>query len=341
MTVKIGIIGSGQIAGFHVEALRKTDAAIVAIADVNEEMGRALAARTNARYIGDYHKLLDDPAVDVVFIATPNSTHYQLACDALDAGKDVFCEKPMTTRPERSAELVAKVQAHPRQIFHVGYMKRYNQGFRLVQELLPEIGDLVSAHVRVMVNYRNFTGESWYQQPSASGGGVLEHSGSHLLDVSRVLFGDPLQVDSRVRYVPGMEGLDMLSMTLMDMANGLTMYFSTVGVPIARLGHTQQGWEETVEVIGMRGRVLLSSPNWQGSLPCVVKLQLDEDNQVRTIYPDPVSQWETQMRAFLENVALRRQGHADVLDGYKVDEIIASIYESGRRRAPVTIEWKC
>lgn len=340
MTVKIGIIGSGQIAGFHVAALKKADATIVAIADVNEEMGRALAALTNARFVGDYHTMLADPSVDVALIATPNATHYQIALDALDAGKDVFCEKPMTTRPEHAAALVAKGREHPRQLFHVGYMKRYNVGFRLVQESLPQIGDLVSAHVRVMVNYRNFTGESWYQQPSTAGGGILEHSGSHLLDVTRWLFGDPVQVDSRVRYVPNMEGLDMLSMTLMDMASGFPIYFSTVGVPITRLGHTQQGWEETIEVIGTRGRIHLSSPNWQGTLPPIVQVQLDETNEVRTIYPDAVSQWETQMHAFLENVRLRRQGHADVVDGYKVDEIIGAIYESGRRKAPVPIEWK-
>ena len=76
-------------------------------------------------------------------------------------------------------------------------------------------------------------------------------------------------------------------------------------------------------------------------MPCVVKLQLDEENQVRTIYPDPVSQWQTEMKAFLDSVETRVQRHADVMDGYKVDEIIGHIYESGRRRAPVAIEWRC
>jgi predicted dehydrogenase len=112
-------------------------------------------------------------------------------------------------------------------------------------------------------------------------------------------------------------------------------------VPIAKLGHTQQGWEETIEVIGTRGRIHLSSPNWQGTMPCVVALQLDEENQVRTIYPDPTSQWETQAQAFLESVQTRCQGHADVVDGYKVDEILSCIYESGRRRAPVDVRWRC
>ena len=341
MSTTIGIVGSGQIARFHVDAFAKTDARIVAIADVNEASGKELAARTGAEFVGDYRRLLDDGDVQVVLVATPNATHYQIAVDALEAGKDVFCEKPMTTSPEHSAHLVALARQRPHQLFQVGYMKRYNAGFRLVKECLQQIGDVVSVHVRVMVNFRNFTGESWYQQPATSGGGILTHSGSHLLDVTRFLFGDPVRVDSRVRYVPTIEGLDSTSLTLMDMADDLTIYFSTVGVAIAKLGHTQQGWEETIEVIGSKGRIRLSSPNWQGTMPCIVTLQLDEENQVRTIYPDPTSQWETQARAFLESVQTRRQGRADVVDGYKVDEILSCIYLSGGRLAPVDVRWRC
>lgn len=341
MTANLGIVGSGQIARFHVDAIKKTDARIVAIADVNETPGRELAARTGADYVDDHRRLLDDPRVQVVFVATPNHTHYQIALDALEAGKDVFCEKPMTTSPEHSADLVAKVRQRPNQIFQVGYMKRCNAGFRLLKDLLAQIGEVATAHVRVLVESRNRTSDSWYRQPDKSGGGLLTHSGSHLLDVTRWLFGDPIAVDSRVRYAPDVEGLDWLSLTLMDMADGPSIYFSTVGVPISRVGHSQQGWEETVEVIGTRGRIQLSSPNWQGTLPCVVKVQLDEEKQVRTIYPDPVSQWETQMLAFLESVRTRRQGQPDVVDGYKVDEVIGCIYESGAKRAPVAIRWKC
>jgi predicted dehydrogenase len=236
---------------------------------------------------------------------------------------------------------VAAARQRPQQIFQVGYMKRYNAGFRLVKELLPRLGEIASAHIRVLVSTGSRRGESWYQQPAQSGGGLLTHSGSHLLDVTRMLFCDPVRVDSRVRYAPEIEGLDWLSLTLMDMADGLSIYFSTIGVPIAKVGHTQQGWEETIEIIGTKGRIQLSSPNWQGTLPCVVTLQLAGESQVRTIFPDPVSQWETQMRAFLESVQTRRQIHPDVVDGYKVDEIIGCIYESGRQRAPVDIQWRC
>jgi len=340
MAVNVGIIGCGLIAEFHVGALRKTNATIAAVSDLDEERGRKMAAETEAAYIRDYHQLLADPEVPAVIIATPNHTHYRIAVDALEAGKDILCEKPMTTRPKDAADLVTRVWERPEQIFQVGYMKRYNNGFRLVKDLLPQIGDVLSAHIRVMATVKDVTGNYWHQQPDKSGGGILVHSGSHLLDITRMLFGDPVQVDSRVRYAAAAEGFDLVTLTLMDMGNDLSIYFSTLAVPIAKIGHTQQGWEETIEIIGTQGRIFLSSPNWYGTLPCVVKLQLDEEDQVRTIYPDLVSQWEMEMKAFLESVETRVQKHPDVVDGYKVDEIMGHIYESGRRRTPVAIEWR-
>lgn len=341
MAVNVGIIGCGLIAEFHVEAVKTTDATIAAVSDLDEERGGKMAAETGAAYVRDYHQLLADSEVPVVTIATPNHTHYRIACDALEAGKDILCEKPMTTLPEDAADLVEKVRQRPDQIFQVGYMKRYNNGFRLVKDLLPRVGHVFSAHIRVMATVKGVTSDHWYQQSDKSGGGILVHSGSHLLDVTRMLFGDPVKVDSRVRYASTVEGFDLVSLTLMDMEGGLSIYFSTLAVPIGKIGHTQQGWEETIEIIGSKGRIFLSSPNWEGTMPCIVNVQLDEENQVRTIYPDPVSQWETEIVAFLDSVETRVQRHPDVMDGYKVDEIIGHIYESGRRRAPVAIEWRC
>lgn len=340
MSLPIGIIGGGLIAGFHVAALQALGATIAVVADPQETPGRRLAAQAGATYVADYHDLLANPAVPAVIIATPNFTHYPIALDALDAGKHVFCEKPMTTNPQDSAELVARVRRRPNQVFQIGYMKRFNPAFQFVKQSLPQLGDLLNAHIRVLTYLRAPTAASWHGQPERVGGGILSHSGSHLLDVTRMLFGDPTRVDARVQDVPEREGFDRSSLTLIDMASGLTLYFSTLGVAISKIGSTQEGWEETVEVIGTNGRISLSSPNWQGTMPCVVTLQLDAENQKRTIYFDGPTQWEAQMKAFLAHLADTTPAKPDVVDGYKVDELIGTIYASGRERTPRPIEWR-
>jgi predicted dehydrogenase len=127
---------------------------------------------------------------------------------------------------------------------------------------------------------------------------------------------------------------------LLDLEAGPPVYFSTVLTSIPKVGHTQQGWEETVEIIGSLGRVMLSSPNWEGTLPCIVTIQIGEESQTRTIYPPTDSQWVLEFRAFVESLQTRKQQQPDVIDGYKVDEVLASIVQSAAQQCPVQIHWR-
>jgi myo-inositol 2-dehydrogenase/D-chiro-inositol 1-dehydrogenase len=341
LAVTVGIIGAGQIARFHAEEVIAADGCLVAIADPDEGRGRRLATRMGAAYLATAEALLDDPRVQAIIIATPNATHYRLALAAIQNGKDVLCEKPLTTDAEDSARLVQAVRDRPGVIFQVGYMKRFNPGFELLREVLPQVGDLLHAEVRVLAERRPEPIATWYRQPQQSGGGILTHSGSHLIDVMRFLFGEPARVDARVRYAPETPSLDQASQTLIDLESGLAVHLSAVSTPVPLLGHTGEGWEECVEAIGSKGRVRLSSPKWQGTAPCLITLQLSGERQARILRAEDGSQWEAEMRAFLEAVATRRPASPDVVDGCRVDEILAAIYASGARGAPVDLCWRC
>jgi predicted dehydrogenase len=182
--------------------------------------------------------------------------------------------------------------------------------------------------------------QGWYQDPRHSGGGILTHSGSHLLDVLRYLLGEPARVDARVSYAPDVPGLDWATQALIDMASGVTVSFAAIATPAPGLGHTGEGWEETIEVIGDRGRVRLSSPNWQATAPCLLTLQLAGEREARTLFPERGNPWETEMRAFLHAVQTRHSPSPDVVDGYRVDETLAALYRSGQSRAPGEIQWR-
>jgi predicted dehydrogenase len=259
---------------------------------------------------------------------------------ALQAGKDVFCEKPMTTSAEDSARLVCAVRERPGVIFQVGYMKRFNPGFLLLREVLPQIGKPVSAEFRVLAERRSSPAGSWYIRPEESGGGILTHSGSHLIDVMRFLLGDPGRVDARVHYAPDVPGLDLATQALIELASGVTVYLAAISTPAPGLGHTGEGWEETIEVIGAAGRVHLSSPNWQATAPCLITLQRSGERQACTLYPERGSPWEAEMRAFLHAVKTRQPPSPDVGDGYRADETLAALYASGQQREPIDIHWR-
>lgn len=341
MPVRLGIIGAGQIARLHVDAIAANGAVLAAVADPDETRGASLAQRAGAAYLADAQDLLRDPDIQAVIIATPNGSHYGLACAALDAGKDILCEKPMTTSADDSARLVRAVRAREDVVFQVGYMKRFNPGFQLLRECLPEIGEPLTAEVRVLAERRPASTTSWYRQPRQSGGGILVHSGSHLIDVVRFVLGEPARVDARVRFAPDVPDLDQSTQALIDLESGLTVQFAAISTPTPGLGHTGEGWEETVEVIGSGGRVRLSSPNWQATAPCAVTLQRHDDQETRTRFPAEENPWHAEMRAFLQAVETRIPPTPDVMDGYRVDATLAAIYASARQRSPVDVQLAC
>jgi len=101
--MRIGTIGTGFIVDNFIDAVSKTDSAeVVVIYSRSEDTAQAFAARHNlAKWHTDREAFLNDPEFDVVYVASPNSLHFQWTLDALKAGKGVICEKPfVSTRTE-------------------------------------------------------------------------------------------------------------------------------------------------------------------------------------------------------------------------------------------------
>jgi predicted dehydrogenase len=106
--IKTAIFGTGFMGRVHLDALRRLESVeVVAIAGRNLEVARKLGAGFGiTRIASDYREVLRDPAIDAVHILTPNALHFSMAKDALEAGKHVACEKPVTTSVEEAQELV-------------------------------------------------------------------------------------------------------------------------------------------------------------------------------------------------------------------------------------------
>jgi predicted dehydrogenase len=107
--VKTAIFGTGFIGRVHLDAVRRLESVeVVALADPHIEPAQVLGAGFGIpTVVSDYRAILADPKVDVVDICTPNSQHYSIAREALEAGKQVVCEKPLATSVEEAQELVA------------------------------------------------------------------------------------------------------------------------------------------------------------------------------------------------------------------------------------------
>ncbi|MFC3321273.1 Gfo/Idh/MocA family oxidoreductase [Mesorhizobium cantuariense] len=129
--VNVALIGAGRIGSFHAESVvrRLVDANLVAIADPAKGAAEALAAKLEVpTAVTDVSAVLSDPAVEAVIIASPARFHASLAVQAAEAGKAVFCEKPMALTLEEADRVIAAASSAGVPL-QVGFNRRWDQAF--------------------------------------------------------------------------------------------------------------------------------------------------------------------------------------------------------------------
>lgn len=154
-------------------------------------------ANWKPRVYDDYRKLLADPEVEAVTIATPHYLHGPMAFEALEAGKHVYCEKAMAYTIGENQDLFRMVQSKPELVFQVGHQRRYSPLYRKVKEMVQEglIGDIVA--IRGQWNQKNVERRpcpdpalekviNWRLYSEFSGGLSTEFA-SHQVDVANWL----------------------------------------------------------------------------------------------------------------------------------------------------------
>lgn len=144
-----------------------------------------------ATIVRSFEALIADPAIELIIINTPDSTHYAYARQALEAGKHLVIEKPLTTTTEEGAELIALAQSKGLML-SVYQNRRWDADFLTVQEILNKglLGRLVEFE-STFARYRNFIKPDTWKETGESGGGLTYNLGSHLIDQAVQLFGMP------------------------------------------------------------------------------------------------------------------------------------------------------
>jgi predicted dehydrogenase len=140
----MGLIGCGDRGKFVLSTFVKTDRVEVpAVCDVYAERAKEAKQRSapNATIFGDHRKLLDTGKVDAVLIATPDHWHAQTAIDALNAGKDVYVEKPLTLKIEEGTEIVKAARINNR-VCQVGMQQRSGKHYIQARDEIVKAGKL-------------------------------------------------------------------------------------------------------------------------------------------------------------------------------------------------------
>ena len=343
MKPKFGIIGCGNIARFHFNGLEKAGAQIVHIADLNPDAARPYVERFGARFSRDYQALLADPEVTVVSVLT-SGHHREICLAALQAGKDVICEKTMTNSAAEAADVAAAALGSGR-LFFTAYMKRFFPATQKAKELLPRLGRLFSAQVRVYQPWGNL-----YEAASADkylwiverfGGAVMKCAASHMIDLTLSFLGRPASLYAHVDYISGSQ-VDRKATAIFEYPEGLAVGFEAATHPLRRIGYERNGWEEWIQINGVNGRLEIHTVLWDHpENNAALLIHYDNASATATEYRfEAVNPFDVEMRAFCTWLERREQGHPDVIDGLNVDVILEAMAESAQKKAAVTLDWR-
>ena len=134
--LRIGVIGAGRIGRVHTPNLvhRVERAEVLALADIDLEAARKLGEPLGIpQILTDYREILNDPAIDAVFVLSPTDTHVEIAIQAAKAGKHIFCEKPVDQSLTEIRRVIEAVEAAGVKC-QVGFNRRFDRNFWRIYE---------------------------------------------------------------------------------------------------------------------------------------------------------------------------------------------------------------
>lgn len=248
--MKWGILATGRIAHQFAEgvAISKTGN-LVAVGSRSQDSADEFCAKHRGKPYSSYEAVLDDPAVEAVYIATPHHLHSEWTIKAAEAGKGILCEKPFCLTYEEAAKTVEAVKKAG-VFFMEAFMYRCHPQ-TIKAKTLVQAGAI--GEVSMISSEFGFAGSrSWdnFRLQSAVGGGALMDVGTYCVSFSRLMAGaEP----TRGAYFPTLagDGYDATGSGALEFPNGINAHFGTA---------IHQQLENKARVFGSEGMLEIDAP---------------------------------------------------------------------------------
>jgi predicted dehydrogenase len=315
--LNIGLIGAGFMAKAHSMAyaampmffwpapaipVRKM------IADLTEESAKDAAARFGfEKYTSDWRRVIEDPDIDIIDIATPNDSHMEIAVAAAEAGKHIFCEKPIARTSEEAKKMLDAVnKARVKNMLAFNY--RRTPAVALAKKFIDE------GSIGKILNFRGTYLQDWSADPSSplswrfqkkiAGTGALGDIGTHVIDMARYLVGEfdevfatlktyinerPIQQGS-VDKLGTVKADDNVQKAPVDVDDEASFMIRFCNGAVGSIEATRNGWGRnnfiTFEIHGQKGSIFF---NYERRDELQVYFASDPSDRrgFRTIYTGP------------------------------------------------------
>jgi myo-inositol 2-dehydrogenase/D-chiro-inositol 1-dehydrogenase len=150
MDLKIGVIGTGAIGKEHISRItdKLSGGKIIAVTDVNRENAKSAASLCGARIEDSDKAVINSPDIDALLVASWGPAHASTVLAAIEAGKPVFCEKPLAATAGDCKKIVEAEMNKEKKLVQVGFMRRYDKGYLQIKEILAkeQIGKPLMLH---------------------------------------------------------------------------------------------------------------------------------------------------------------------------------------------------
>lgn len=335
--VRFGIIGCGMIADFHYRAIGEIEGAeVTGCVDAYAPSAERFASAHNLKKYDTLEEMLADPDIDAVTICTPSGLHTQQAIDAMQAGKHIVCEKPMSLTLADADRLIAVANESGVKVCIISQF-RYAPAVQAVKKAIDAgaLGNIVSGSLQ-MKYYRSdeyYASGAWRGTKAMDGGGCLMNQGIHGVDVFRYLMGPLKSLTGYARTQQRHIEVEDSAAAALEFANGAvgTLEGSTVCYP---------GYPRRIEICGDKGSVVLEETSvlrWDVAdydigVPVGAAATNVGSSDPKAI---DVSGHTRQIRNFVNAILHGEELISPAESGRQALEIILGVYESSETGKPV------
>jgi predicted dehydrogenase len=325
--IRMGFIGCGNNGSGHVgRCLGIPDLEIVGLCDISEESIARCRERNpgvaDTPVFADHRELLAQAQLDAVEISTPHTVHFRQIMDSLDRGLHVLTEKPMVCTVAHAEQVITRMREVDKTLM-VSYQRHLMPQFRYVrnQIMAGELGEI--QFVAALQDQRWLTGTrgTWRQELAQSGGGQINDSGSHLLDI--ILWITGLEVEAVQAYMENFNTeVDINSALSVRFRNGAMGNMSIIGnSPVGGM------WED-ITIWGSKAVVYIR----QGKL--TIKVAGSDEAYEPTGLPGANSPDQN----FVDALMGRDSVQVPPVCGLRVIELSEAAWQSAEKGRPVKVK---
>lgn len=342
--LKVGVIGVGSISEMHIKPyLNNQDAELVALCDINEERLAEKGKLYGVSQLYNTHQeLLANPDIDAISICTWNNSHAEIAIAALEAGKHVLVEKPLSMTVEEALAVEAAAKESGK-IAQVGFVRRHGDNTKILKSFIDDgdLGEIYYAKASYLRRLGNPGG--WFSDQTKSGGGPLIDLGVHVIDIMWYLMGKPRPVSvsgntyhklgnrshienlsfyKAADYDATLNDVEDLTNALIRFENGASMYVDVSFTLQAK------GDETAVKLFGDKGGAEI-----EPALSLVTEKNntiLNSTPQVDNLGFDFEKSFANEINHFVECCLAGKETIAPIADGVEVMKMLNAVYESAK-----------